>query len=157
MIAYFALDVHTVVVQVDNLAHGTVSGGGNYAYGSAATITAETPFSGWVFSHWSDGATYNPYTFAVLQDTVMTAYFVREGSQNDIDSIGSPNVKIYVEGQQIVAEGAEGNTVMVYDLYGRVLAIKRDEGTLLRFDAPATGTYLIRIGDSPARRVVVVR
>ena len=155
--AYFALDVHTVVVQVDNLAHGTVSGGGNYAYGSAATITAETPFSGWVFSHWSDGATYNPYTFAVLQDTVMTAYFVREGSQNDIDSIGSPNVNIYVEGQQIVAEGAEGNTVMVYDLYGRVLAIKRDEGTLLRFDAPATGTYLIRIGDSPARRVVVVR
>ena len=155
--AYFALDVHSVVVQVDDLAHGTVSGGGNYAYGSAATIIAETPFSGWVFSHWSDGATYNPYTFAVLQDTVMTAYFVREGSQNDIDSIGSPNVKIYVEGQQIVAEGAEGNTVMVYDLYGRVLAIKRDEGTLLRFDAPATGTYLIRIGDSPARRVVVVR
>ena len=155
--AYFALDVHSVVVQVDDMAHGTVSGGGNYTYGSAATISAETPFSGWVFSHWSDGATYNPYTFAVLQDTIMTAYFVREGSQNDIDSIGAPNVKIYIEGQQILVEGAEGNNVMVYDLYGRVLAIKRDEGSLLRFDVPATGTYLVRIGDAPARRVVVVR
>ena len=50
----------------------------------------------------------------------------------------------------------EGN-VIVYYLYGRVLAIKRDEGTLLRFDVPATGTYLIRIGDAPARRIVVVR
>jgi hypothetical protein len=154
---YFALDVHSVVVQVDDMAHGTVSGGGNYTYGSAATISAETPFSGWVFSHWSDGATYNPYTFAVLQDTIMTAYFVREGSQNDIDSISAPNVKIYVEGQQIVVEGAESNTVMIYDLYGRVLATKRDEGSLLRFDIPVTGTYLIRVGDTPARRVVVVR
>jgi hypothetical protein len=87
----------------------------------------------------------------------MTAYFVREGSQNDIDSISAPNVKIYVEGQQIVVEGAESNTVMIYDLYGRVLATKRDEGSLLRFDIPVTGTYLIRVGDTPARRVVVVR
>lgn len=154
--AYFSINVYDVVLEVDSLIHGTVSGGGSYTYGTAATVTA-TPYSGWQFWHWSDGATYNPYTFAVVQDTVLTAYFVREWSQNDIDSISTPNIKIHAEGQQIVVEGAEGNTVMVYDLYGRMLAIKRDEGTLLRFDAPATGTYLIRIGDSPARRVVVVR
>ena len=154
--AYFSINVYDVVLEVDSLIHGTVSGDGSYTYGTAATVTA-TPYSGWQFWHWSDGATYNPYTFAVVQDTVLTAYFVREGSQNDIDSISTPNIKIHAEGQQIVVEGAEGNTVMVYDLYGRVLAIKRDEGTLLRFDVPATGTYLIRIGDSPARRVVVVR
>ena len=154
--AYFSINVYEVVLMVDSLIHGIVSGDGNYTYGMAATVTA-TPFSGWEFSHWSDGATYNPYTFAVVQDTVLTAYFVREGSQNDIDSIGAPNVKILVEGQRIVVEGAEGNNVMVYDLYGRVLAKKRDEGSLLRFEVPATGTYLIRVGDTPARRVVVVR
>ncbi len=155
--AYFALDVHTVVVQVDNLAHGTVSGGGNYAYGSAATITAETPFSGWVFSHWSDGATYNPYTFAVLQDTVMTAYFVREGSQNGVDSVDTMSAKIYVNNGQIVVKGAEGYPVYLYDVVGRLLATRRETAQEVLLDVPASGAYLVKIGNAPARRIVVRR
>ena len=155
--AYFALDVHSVVVQVDDLAHGTVSGGGNYAYGSAATITAETPFSGWVFSHWSDGATYNPHTFAVLQDTVMTAYFVREGSQNGVDGVDTMSAKIYVNNGQIVVEGAEGNPVYLYDVVGRLLATKRETAQEVLLDVPASGAYLVKIGNAPARRVVVRR
>ena len=155
--AFFALDVHSVVVQVDDMAHGTVSGGGNYTYGSAATITAETPFSGWVFSHWSDGATYNPYTFAVLQDTVMTAYFVREGSQNGVDGVDTISAKIYVNNGQIVVEGAEGYPVCLYDVVGRLLATKRETAQEVLLDVPASGAYLVKIGDAPARRIVVRR
>ena len=155
--AYFALDVHSVVVQVDDMAHGTVSGGGNYAYGSAATITAETPFSGWVFSHWSDGATYNPYTFAVLQDTVMTAYFVREGSQNGVDGVDTISAKIYVNNGQIVVEDAEGYPVYLYDVVGRLLATKRETAQEVLLDVPTSGAYLVKIGDAPARRIVVRR
>ena len=155
--AYFALDVHSVVVQVDDMAHGTVSGGGNYTYGSAATIAAETPFSGWVFSHWSDGATYNPYTFAVLQDTVMTAYFVREGSQNGVDGVDTMSAKIYVNNGQIVVEGAEGNPVYLYDVVGRLLATRRETMQEVLLDVPASGAYLVKIGDAPALRVVVRR
>ena len=44
-----------------------------------------------------------------------------------------------------------------HDVYGRVLATKRDDGGLLRFDAPAAGVYLVRVGDAHARKVVVVR
>lgn len=153
--AYFALDVHTVVVQVDDMAHGTVSGGGNYAYGSAATITAETPFSGWVFSHWSDGATYNPYTFAVLQDTVMTAYFVREGSHNGVDGVDTISAKIYVNNGQIVVEGAEGYPVYLFDVVGRLLATRRETVQEVLLDVPASGAYLVKIGDAPALRIVV--
>ena len=56
-----------------------------------------------------------------------------------------------------VVEGANGNMVTFYDVHGRVLATKRDEYAPLRFDAPASGTYLIKIGNYPARRVVVIR
>ena len=49
------------------------------------------------------------------------------------------------------------NEVTVYDEYGLVLTVKCDVGGLLRFDAPVTGKYLIRIGDAPACRFVVVR
>ena len=44
-----------------------------------------------------------------------------------------------------------------YDVFGRVLATKRDDGGVLRFDAPAAGVYLVRVGDAPARKVAVVR
>jgi len=60
-------------------------------------------------------------------------------------------------GDQIVVEGAENNEVVLYDVTGRVLARKRDDGQPIRFEAPASGSYLIRIGNLPARRVVVIR
>ena len=76
--AHFAIDTHTVTVQADNISHGSVSGGGRYTYGTVATLTA-APYSGYRFSHWSDGSTYNPYIFAVLSDTVLTAQFIADG------------------------------------------------------------------------------
>jgi hypothetical protein len=74
-----------------------------------------------------------------------------------VKEVEENSAKCYQRNGQVVVEGAQGNNVMVYDLYGQVLATKRDEGSLLRFDVPATGSYLIRVDDTPARRVVVVR
>ena len=154
--AYFSINVYDVVLEVDSLIHGTVSGDGSYTYGTAATVTA-TPYSGWEFSHWSDGATYNPYTFAVLQDTVLTAFFVVEGSQNGIDGVDTIAANIYVTNGQIVVEGAEGYPVYLYDVVGRLLATRRETAQEVLLDVPASGAYLVKIGDAPARRVVVRR
>lgn len=154
--AYFSINVYDVVLEVDSLIHGTVSGDGSYTYGTAATVTA-TPYSGWEFSHWSDGATYNPYTFAVLQDTVLTAFFVVEGSQNGIDGVDTMSAKIYVNNGQIVVEGAEGYPVYLYDVMGRLLATRRETAQKVLLDVPASGAYLVKIGDAPARRIVVRR
>ena len=41
---------------------------------------------------------------------------------------------------------------------GRLLATKQDDyGTALHFDVTASGTYMIKIGNYPARKVVVIR
>ena len=37
------------------------------------------------------------------------------------------------------------------------VATKRDDNTQLCFDTPASGVYMIRIGNHPAKRVVVIR
>ena len=66
------------------------------------------------------------------------------------------NAKVYSSQGQIVVEGADGNTVTLYDLNGRYLATKQDYGTAIRFDVPATGTYMIKIGNHAARKVVVM-
>lgn len=74
-----------------------------------------------------------------------------------VDEAEAINVKIYTSRQQIVVEGADGNTVWLYDVNGRVLATKQDEYVPLRFDVPASGAYLVKIGNHPARKVVVIR
>lgn len=91
-----------------------------------------------------------------LHDTIIihdTIYITQEG----VDGVEEMNAKVYSSNGQIVVDGAAGNTVWLYDINGRVLATKRDEYTPLRFDAPASGAYLIKIGGHPARKVVVIR
>lgn len=91
-----------------------------------------------------------------LHDTIVihdTIYITEEG----IDGVDALNAKIYQRNGQVVVEGAEGNTVTLYDVNGRVLATKHDNNMLLSFEVPATGTYMIKIGNYPARRVVVIR
>ena len=113
-----------------------------------------------------DTAIYNTYHFDTLivnnhyYDTVYitthhydTIYITEQGI-GDVDGI---NAKVYSSNGQVVVEGANGNMVTLYDVTGRVLAAKQDDYTPMRFDAPATGTYMIKIGAYPARKVVVIR
>ena len=211
--ALFGIDTFSVSLQVDSVTHGTCTGFGNYPYGSAASVVA-VPYSGYQFSHWSDGSTFNPYTFAVVNDVQLTAFFYANGTpyqdtlvvhdtvyvdvpvydttyimltdtlyltetdtlwlhdtiylpqyihdtvyitEEGIGDVETLNAKVYSSEGRIVVEGAEGNVVTLYDVSGRVLATKQDDYSPLRFDAPASGTYLIKIGAHPARRVVVIR
>lgn len=64
---------------------------------------------------------------------------------------------VYSNGGQVVVEGAELNTVTLFDINGRAIAIKQDCGAPLRFDVPATGTYMVKIGSHAARKIVVIR
>ena len=47
---------YTITVQSNNDAWGTVTGGGTYANGATATLTA-VPASGYYFNTWNDGNT----------------------------------------------------------------------------------------------------
>ena len=83
-----AIDTHTVSVATNDIAHGMVSGGGHYVYGTPCAVTA-TAYSGYTFQTWSDGQTANPYTFAVLEDVELTAVFVPE-AYNITVSVNDP-------------------------------------------------------------------
>ena len=76
---------------------------------------------------------------------------------NSIEDLDALDAKIYSNGGQIVVEGAEQNIVTLLDINGRILATKQGCGTPLRFDVLTSGTYLVKVGNHPARRVVVVR
>ena len=111
-----------------------------------------------------DTAIYNTYHFDTTiihnqyYDTIFvhlhdTIYITQEG----IDGVDGINAKVYSSHGQVVVEGADGNMVTLYDVNGRVLATKQDYGVPVRFDAPVSATYIIKIGNYPARKVVVIR
>ena len=67
-----------MILSVNIIGNGNVSGGGSYASGSAVTLTA-TPSSGWTFKDFViDGASYasNPYSLTVgASDLSVSATF----------------------------------------------------------------------------------
>lgn len=220
LMAIFAIDTHTVSVATNDILHGCVDGGSEYEYGSPCTVTA-TAYSGYRFVQWSNGSTYNPYTFAVTTDIELTAMFIEEGSiynitatsadpsmgtvtgggpygvgeeatltavpfdgylfdrwddgntlnprtitvtsdatyiayfvaTQSIDDVIADAVNVYTLGGQIVVETNQKDEISIYDIVGR----KVDGGRKTRFDVPASGVYLVKIGTSPTQKVVVVK
>lgn len=64
--------------------------------------------------------------------------------------IGDPDandVNIYTLGDRIVVEGAEGESVHLFDITGRSI----------RNEALHTGVYIVKVGDRPARKIVVMK
>ena len=140
---------YTITVNSANSSMGSVSGGGTYNSGSTATLTAIAN-SGYRFDHWQDNNTQNPRTITVTGNATYTAYFV---ATQGIDDVIADAVNIYTHGGQIVVETELKEEIVIYDIVGR----KVDGGRNTRFDVPASGVYLVRIGTLPTQKVVVVK
>ena len=116
---------YTVSVSSNNTTMGTVSGGGQYASGSTATVTA-TAKSGYEFTQWSDGSKANPYSFTVTKNVSLTAYFAQaESSSNTIfwnfsdpvfKSLGTIMTSTTINGLTIAASGNKMVTIDSYSI-----------------------------------------
>ena len=103
--------------------------------------------STWVFdSVWIFDSVYI-FDTIYIHDTIVVG----------VDDVETINAKIYIQNGQIVVEGAEGNQVWLYDAVGRMIATRKEDSAPIHFNVPASGTYLVRVGNHPARRVVVIR
>ena len=79
----------TITVSSANENMGTVSGGGEYAFGTQVTITA-TPNQGYRFVRWTDGNTNNPRTITATANATYIATF-EEGTNNITITVTSAN------------------------------------------------------------------
>ena len=148
--AQFSLQTFIVTAQSNDPEMGAVYGGGEYAYGSTATLIAR-PFPDMTFECWSDGNTEMERTVTVTHNATYTAVF-RE--LLGIDATEGQNVTVLTQGLDIVVNGTEGRQVILFDIMGRrIAASKQVESLTLR--APSAGVYLLQIEGLPARKVVV--
>ncbi len=77
MFARLMIPAFTITATANDATYGTVTGGGEYASGSTAVLTA-TANEHYVFTGWSDGNTDNPRTITVTEDATYTATFVEK-------------------------------------------------------------------------------
>ena len=94
-----------------------------------------------------------------MHDTIYLPQYIHDTIYitDGIDGVDVLNAKVYASNGQIVVEGVDGYDVTLFDINGRMIATKQDYGTEIRFGVSTSGTYMIKIGRHPARKVVVIR
>ena len=146
-----------VTVRSNNNAWGTVAVNGNssgdFQTGETAVLSA-TPNNGYQFAYWvleEEGMMYpqyNPLYFEIYPgmegNYSFTGYFE---PISGIDDNTDDDIVIYSLDGCIIVEGADGETVTIYDMTGRIV---RDCGL-------PNGVYMVKVGDRAPRKVVVAR
>lgn len=153
--AYFATDSNMVTINAvsADTTMGTVTGGGVYEVGATVTLTA-TPKEGYHFVRWSTGDTTRVLTFIATEDLNIVAQFE---ANTGIDEIEGSNATVYSAESNIYVKGAENMNIYVYDVNGRCVCTQANATETVVFKMNTTGVYLVKVGNAPAKRVVVVR
>ena len=132
--AVFARDSVEITVRASNDRMGTVAGGGMYAVGSEATLTA-TPNRGYRFKKWNTGETTPTITVTVRYAATYTALF--NPSTQGIDEAGDAQQHVWSSMATIHVDGLCDETVSVYDVTGRLIGQQRH----------ATGEWTLTVRD----------
>ena len=149
---------YTVIAPGDTLIdqQGSIIGTGVYESGTTATLTAQAD-SGYHFLYWSNGLSTATITFTVTGDIELIAYFEKDAEPQAVEVADMDNVVIFSNDTRIIVRGAEGHDVTVFDVNGRMISRKLNAADEVEFRMAATGVYLVKVGNAPAKRVLVVR
>ncbi|MBR6049100.1 MAG: choice-of-anchor J domain-containing protein [Bacteroidales bacterium] len=145
---------YTVTGVANDPAMGYVLGSNRYAAGSEVVLTAVAN-NGYRFVRWSNGETTATITFTATENVELTAFF--EVDNTGIEDANMANVSIYSTDNKIVVRGAEGQSIYVFDLNGRVMARENNAAESVEFRMQTTGVYLVKVGTAAAKRVVLMR
>ena len=114
---------------------------------------------GFRFVNWVGEGIENP-TSATITYVITSAETEIEANFEQLEGIIDVDgsiITIYSANNNIIVRGAEQQTIRVFDVVGRLVAQRsnaNDEETIAMTN---TGVYLVKVGDAPARRVVVRR
>ncbi|MCR4660363.1 MAG: leucine-rich repeat protein [Bacteroidales bacterium] len=155
----FALDTYTVTVSVNDPAMGTATVNGTTTAtvmsGTEVTLQA-TANSGYRFVRWNDNDTHAVRTVTVTSNMSFTATFESLTAIDDVRG-DMVDVKVYAEDSRIVVVDAPCDAVSVFDITGRLVEQRTNDGERRVVAVPATGMYFVKVGTLPMKKVIVVR
>ena len=152
--AIFAIDQHTVTVLSNDDNMGTVDGNVTADYGTVIQISA-TAYDGYAFVSWNDGNTENPRYITVESDTTFVATFQLV---DGIEDVNMSNVDVYSYNNQVVIANAEGFSVEIFDMSGRLVVSENSiSQSVCRYTISTDGIYLVKVGKNLYKKVKIAR
>lgn len=143
--------LHTLTVTSADPWRGLVAGNATVMHGTIIEIAA-IPLGDNEFTAWSDGNSDNPRRVTVDNDITLTATFA---PNNSIVAPDKDGWTATVEGQRVTVRCGVGETVRLFDMQGRCLLTLTASAAATRIDPPAKGVYLVSVGTSAAKRIVI--
>ena len=94
------------------------------------------------------------YDTLYIHDTI----YIHDTLVTNLNESSFIDAKVYTSQGCIVVEGANTDRVMLFDINGRLLGVRKNvHNEVDRFNVPASGAYIIKIGDNTTRKVVVIK
>ncbi len=169
MLTILHYDSITVILTVNDATMGTtdpVAGTYRFYPGDAVTATATANdghhFVGWAVSNGMVGDTLSEaqLSYEFLPEMAgMTLYVEAVFAQDavGIENVDYSNINIFSADNKVYVKGAEGMTIYIYDVNGRCMANRANAADTETFTLNMTGVVLVKAGNAPAKRVVLVR
>lgn len=110
------------------------------------------PHPNYHFTNWNDNVTTNPRNIVLTSDTTFTAYFAYNDSMEDYSL---ENILVYTRPGTIMVSVEIPKSIWVYDMQGRLVAHRPDDGSTTCAIPVSGGTYLVKLGDVSLKKVVV--
>ena len=157
LVANFALNNYAITVTADPSEGGTVTGSGNYDYGTSCTLTA-TANDNYEFINWTKNgievSTEATYTFIVAASEEYVAHFYFDDLVDENSSASQIFPNPFTSSLNITTSKV-AQSASIYDLSGRLL-IKQSINEL-QFEIDLSqlnhGTYLLHIDYDDSRSV----
>ena len=148
LIANFELQTFDIKVSIDPMEAATVTGEGNYPYGSEVTLTL-TRNEDYQFVNWTEGGEViseeMTYTFTITRDRNLVANFIYT------EGVGEHQAEINVYPNptkgEVTLEGENINHIRIVNIYGQTVYNAKAEGEQIRLDLSgfAKGIYMMHI------------
>ena len=132
----------TLTLNSNNSDWGTVDGGGEYAYGKEALVSA-TAAEGYRFVNWSDGSEENHRVLVVTEDMELTANFAEGVGIHGADG-GAVRLFPNPTNGLLSVEGEGVSLVEVYDMASRRVLAAEGAGSI-DLTALPDGVYYVRV------------
>ena len=88
---------------------------------------------------------------------VNTVYYIASDSTTSVEDFDAIEYVVYSNNRQIVVRGAEGHTVTLYDINGRIVAQTASADETQNLTVSTAGIYLVCVDGMKGAKKVVVR
>lgn len=134
---------------------------GMFGYCTSLRINSEAPGTPWQIpsnatpaASWNRGMFFGTGGTQTLPPEIGKTYYVSD-AKTGTEDIAVNNVITYSNEGRIFVKGVAGETVMVYDANGRLVAEVCDANDAQEFSVMPSGIYFVRVSDKETKKVVV--